>query len=199
MKLNINSVPTDFHAETNTVFVNPSSEVKDKHIKIGDYIYLIERDPDIDAGSICLNFIQRKISRATLFDSINLAETKGIPSESIVALSFKLVVEYFSVSNKSGTLDYRFFADCFKTKFKNQFITEGQSILVVHGGNKYVATIKEITFNDASSKYGLISDASNINIASTQLKDTEKEITITAEQVLKYIIRLLNKEIDNKQ
>ena len=153
MALSITPTPSDVHGESNMTFINPASNNTGKalsYVYVNGYVFRIQEDESIAPGTMCFNFIHRKICRLTANggDTINLldATKPGIlPSTNSVALVIKLEVEHFSASRKGGLIDYSAFVDYFKRQFENQFITEGQLILVVQDGHKYVVTVREPT------------------------------------------------------
>lgn len=184
------------------VFVNPASKtgIKGDYIRIGNYVFRVQTDANVAPGTICLNFIQRKICNVStnVGDKADIATgMTGLPSPNAVALVFKLDIDHFSASKKGGTIDYTQFSDFFKKQFENQYVCDGQMILVVLDGAKYVCTVREpliITAEDggasaASSaaasknkkkgneahadpsgghKYGLITKFTNVRLASTE-------------------------------
>ena len=193
--------PSDSHGETNMVFVNPASKssIKSEYLRIGNYIFRVQSDATVAPGTICLNFIQRKICSVTtnVGDKVDISTgIINLPTATSVALVFKLEIEHFSAAKKGGTIDYAQFSEFFKRQFENQFICDGQTILVVLEGAKYVCTVREpmiITAEDGGaaaatsaatatkkmgdeshadpsggSKHGLITKSTTIRLASTE-------------------------------
>lgn len=198
MPLAVAPSPSDAHGETNMVFINPTSNTTGKplsYINVNGYVLRIQEDPAVAPGTICFNFIHRKICRVTpngdTIDLVSCTKPSILPTTDAVALIFKLEVEHFSAARKGGIIDYTLFTEFVKRQFENQFITDGQSLLVVVDGNKYIATVREPTIiraedggssaaatisksnkdaqkNHSDDKFGLITRATNIRLVSTE-------------------------------
>jgi vesicle-fusing ATPase len=142
MSLKIVSVPTDAHGETNTVYVNPGDGVADgSFIEIGGFIFTVRHEPTTERGCIAMNLMQRRCARVT----VNAGDRATLPAAGqkfptgIIA-NMKLEIEYVSAAKKGGVLDYMQFWNKVKS-FAGQYLKEGQQLLIVVDGVKYIGTV----------------------------------------------------------
>eukprot|EP00672_Neobodo_designis_P019068 CAMPEP_0174828162 /NCGR_PEP_ID=MMETSP1114-20130205/1169_1 /TAXON_ID=312471 /ORGANISM="Neobodo designis, Strain CCAP 1951/1" /LENGTH=729 /DNA_ID=CAMNT_0016061873 /DNA_START=36 /DNA_END=2225 /DNA_ORIENTATION=- len=137
------SVPTDQHGETNTVYVNPAEGLRDgSFIDIGGFIFTVAVEQQVEPGTLAMNLMQRRCAKvSTTAGDRAVAPAPGWAPPVADLAQLRLSVEYVSASRKGGSIDYKAFHDLFHSQYKGQYFREGQQILVVLDGMKYVANV----------------------------------------------------------
>lgn len=148
MSLAIVAVPTDSMSQTNCVYVSPEERNADKisMVMISGVPFQVAKDPQVKAGTIALNAIQRRAARVTTTqgDSIDFLEAAYVPPKAHILMA-TLEIEYISSSKKGGTLDCIEFTQYFLKTFQGQYFVQDQQMAVlIDSTQKYIAHWKKI-------------------------------------------------------
>jgi len=142
MALSIVAVPSDAHGETNLVYTSPADAVPaGTLVKVGEFYFTTRPDDAIARGTIAMNLMQRRCAKVTTNGGdMVVLPTGGSTLPYAVVTDARIQVEYVAATKKGGTIDYPQFVDRIFA-FDGQFFAQGQQMLVVVAGVKYVATI----------------------------------------------------------
>lgn len=88
----VSGLPTDAHGETNLVYLSIYNTSNVKFIQINNFVFTIQKIPEIDKDKICFSAPQRKLLNISTVanDKFNLNEIGIIPKKS---LALKVIVK----------------------------------------------------------------------------------------------------------
>eukprot|EP00672_Neobodo_designis_P027129 CAMPEP_0174834200 /NCGR_PEP_ID=MMETSP1114-20130205/4683_1 /TAXON_ID=312471 /ORGANISM="Neobodo designis, Strain CCAP 1951/1" /LENGTH=463 /DNA_ID=CAMNT_0016068105 /DNA_START=71 /DNA_END=1462 /DNA_ORIENTATION=- len=138
------SVPTDRHAETNMVYVNPAEALGDaSFVDIGGFIFTVAADEQVEPGTLAMNLLQRRCAKVSI-GAGQSAPAPGWARPAADLSQLRLSIEHVTASRKGGSIDYGAFHDHFRANFQGQYLRVGQQVLVVLDSVKYVVNVVSI-------------------------------------------------------
>lgn len=158
--------PSNFHAESNKIFINSEQNEIPKFVLIDKYIFSCEIEQSIEYNDVSLNLIIRNllnINNGQMIDICNINPPKYKIMQS------NLNIKKFRNNTRKIEIDYNKFISELKTKYDNQYFTEEQELLFVFENNKFIVKFESINFEDNTSQHGYLFNNTNLILLSEDL------------------------------
>lgn len=127
MKLAVCVSPTQHHALTNMVYVNPEHKLAPYVILNERYIYRCAPDTDVNVGSIALNAIHRRQFTAFPGDAVEIRDFTFPLDRNYTLKRLSLSAEY--IRNEPGMPNLEQLANEFRNRFENHVFLPGQKVI----------------------------------------------------------------------
>ncbi len=127
MKLTVCVSPTQHHAVTNMVYVNPSETLAPYIIINEKYVYNCAHNADVKSGTIALNAIHRRQFIVSPGDSIEVRDFIFPLNRNYTLKHLTLSAEY--IRNEAGMPNIVQLANEFRNSFENHVFLKGQKVI----------------------------------------------------------------------
>ncbi|EPY28717.1 vesicle-fusing ATPase [Strigomonas culicis] len=180
------SVPSDDDTKSNNIFLNPAdykqsiAAAAQGFVMVNQYPFVVKPHPNVPAGSIALNGIQRRmLNLSTAAGSTVSLQPMASPKQpAIVQLNFR--VEHFVASKKGGAIDCVEFTKDVHKFFNGQVLRDTQQLAVVMtNGMRLLATLEGLMLDPSvptkTDDMGLFTNNAVVLVTTTE----KSEITLT--------------------
>lgn len=142
----ISNMPSKQHALSNCVYVSPEDKVFLGCIRVDieDFIFNVKSDPQVNKGSIALNSVQRRITRSSVGDTIDVYvydefTNKPMEIDTIYCRIAKITEEH--IEESPGLYDY--LEGYIANNLQNHVLSFGQQVAyndVEHNNLRFIVT-----------------------------------------------------------